>query len=129
MECKDQALNSQLHSNRAAVSLRLKEYDKAVNDCRCAIKLDPSNAKAPFRAAKASEALGLTSQALAFCKDALQLMPGEKEVRDMKVRLTRRLEKEDKGRREDRISAEKVKQEQYFADMTVVAALERRNVK
>merc|ERR1719230_626724 len=70
MECADSKINSQLHSNRAAVSIRLKEYDKAVDDCRKAIKLDPSNVKAIFRAAKASEALGLTSQALEFCTEA-----------------------------------------------------------
>lgn len=128
MECKDEALNSQLYSNRAAVSLRLKEYDKAVNDCRCAIKLDSSNTKAQFRAAKASEALGLTSQALEFCKDAVRLMPNEKEVRDMQARLMQRLQTEEQGRVKDRRSAENAKKEQYFADLTVVAALERRHV-
>ncbi|CAK0859174.1 unnamed protein product, partial [Prorocentrum cordatum] len=73
-------LNSQLYSNRAAVSLRVGEYQKAVDDCRRAILQDPANIKARFRGAKASEALGLTSQAIRFCDGALALSPAEKEV-------------------------------------------------
>merc|ERR1712054_311432 len=102
MECKDEALNSQLYSNRAAVSLRLKEYNKAVDDCRTALRLDKENSKASYRAAKASEAQGLTSQALAFCEYTLRLKPGEKELMDMKKRLSARLDNEDQGRVRDR---------------------------
>merc|ERR1740130_776292 len=48
MECTDKALNSQLYSNRAAV------------------RLDTKNAKASYRAAKAADGQGLTTQAIAF---------------------------------------------------------------
>jgi tetratricopeptide (TPR) repeat protein len=124
----DQALKSQLYSNRAAVSLRLNEYSKAVNDCRQALRLESGNAKASFRAAKASEALGLTSQALSFCDHALKQMPGEKELRDMQKRLSEQLKREDGTRLEDRKVLAKAKEEKRFADQVATAALERRSV-
>lgn len=128
MECKDEALNSQLYSNRAAVSLRIKENAKAANDCREAVKLDKSNAKAHFRGAKASEAMGLTAQALDFCRDALKLLPGEKELREMQKRLSTSLAREDEGREADRNTLRTAAEEQRLADETAIAALQRRQV-
>lgn len=83
MECKDDAVNSQLHSNRAAVSMRMKQNDRAVEDCRRAVKLDPKNTKAYYRGAKASEALGLLEQALKFATRALELKPDDAELKGM----------------------------------------------
>jgi len=128
MESKDKAVNSQLYCNRAAVSLKIKEYEKAVNDCRHALRLEPDNHKASYRAAKASEALGLTSQALAFCVDALRSAAQEKELQDMKKRLSKRLDAEEHGRQEDRKALAKVAEEHQLADLAASAALEKRTV-
>lgn len=128
MECDNKALNSQLYSNRAAVSARLKEYERAVNDCRVAVRLDAENHKASYRAAKASEALGLTSQALTFLQHTLRHKPDEKEVLDMKKRLRVRLDNEDKNREGVRKVIAKAAEEQRFADLTATKALEERSV-
>mmetsp|Transcript_19887 Transcript_19887/g.42489 ORF Transcript_19887/g.42489 Transcript_19887/m.42489 type:complete len:389 (-) Transcript_19887:189-1355(-) len=94
MDCKDNVLNAVLHSNRAAVSMRIKQNDKAVDDCRRAIKLDPKNMKAYYRGAKSSEALGLTEQALKFCKGALQLKADDAELKQMLAKYEKQFKKE-----------------------------------
>lgn len=128
MECTDKALNSQLYSNRAAVSLRLKEYTKAVDDCRTALRLDTKNSKASYRAAKAADGQGLTSQAIAFCDHAINLLPEDKDLPIMKKRLVKRLEKEEKAREQDRQVLEKAAEELRFADIAATQALEARQV-
>mmetsp|Transcript_110255 Transcript_110255/g.299079 ORF Transcript_110255/g.299079 Transcript_110255/m.299079 type:complete len:380 (+) Transcript_110255:106-1245(+) len=128
MECKDGTLNSQLYSNRAAVSLRVGEYQKAVDDCRRAILQDPANIKARFRGAKASEALGLTSQAIRFCDGALALSPAEKEVLQLRERLARQLAKEEKGRQDTRQAERGVAMAQNVSDAAAVGQLEGRGL-
>lgn len=128
MEGKDGALNSQLYSNRAAVSLRVEEYQKAVEDCRRAIQQDPANIKARFRGAKSSEALGLTSQAIKFCDGALALSPGEKEVRQLRERLARQLDEEEKGRQDTRQAEMGAAMAQNVTDAAAVGLLEGRGL-
>mmetsp|Transcript_48905 Transcript_48905/g.79372 ORF Transcript_48905/g.79372 Transcript_48905/m.79372 type:complete len:317 (-) Transcript_48905:303-1253(-) len=80
MECKDDKLNSVLHSNRAAVSLKMGLHIKVTEDCRKAARLDASNLKAWYRGARGSEALGLAHQGLKFCDGALRIDPKEPDV-------------------------------------------------
>jgi len=129
MECKDDKMNSQLHSNRAAVSLRLKEYDKAVDDCKLAIKLDPTNTKATFRASKASEALGLTSQALEFCAEAKKLAPKEAEIAQAYKRLTQRLAREDAERAKIKQAEEAAEQALRAVGEAVRSVVQARGLK
>lgn len=129
MECKDLKLNSQLHSNRAAVSLRLEEHQKAVDDCRKAIDLDEENLKARFRAAKASEALGLTSQAIGFCDGALALFPADKEVCRLRESLLQRLAREEQGRQTTRQAAQAEVMARGAADTAAAVLLESRGVR
>lgn len=129
MECKDNKLNAVLHSNRAAVSIRLKENDKAVDDCRKAVKLDPTNVKAFYRGAKSSEALGLTSQALKFCKGALELKPDDKEVIQMKKRMEKQLAEEEKQHKSRNQAIEKENRNRSVASEAVKGVLDQRGVK
>jgi len=129
MECKDKALNSQLHSNRAAVSLRLKEYTKAVNDCKKAIHLDPQNVKAYFRATTASQGLGLTAQALEFCNGALQVSPKEKALLQLHKQLTQRLQTEEADRQALRRADEEAARARQYAGKAVEEALAARGAK
>lgn len=111
MQCKDDKLNSLLHSNRAAVSLKLGEHTKCIDDCRRATRLDASNLKAHFRGARASEALGLTDQGLKFCEGALRLDPQEPEVLRIQKQLLHRQEKEEAARQDvKKIEQEAAKQ-------------------
>lgn len=128
MECSDKVLISQLHSNRAAVSMRMGEQDRAVDDCRQAIKADPNNVKAYFRAAKASQELGLTQQALEFCAEAARVAPQDAEVRKLHTFLKSCLEKESATRQEERRAMEAAASATSSTDAAVKAALEGRGV-
>lgn len=128
-ECDDKCLKSQLHSNRALVSYRMKEYDKAVNDCRSALQLDPRNMKAYWRATQASEALLLTAQALAFCNEALKISPEENESLKVRNRLQKVLEHENQERDRARQAADRAAKEKSGADSVVQAVLQSRGVR
>ncbi|CDR96777.1 hypothetical protein, conserved [Babesia bigemina] len=76
---KNEKLNAQLYVNRALVHLKKStaaaacvtvlagDFVKCVDDCRNAIKRDPTNVKAYYRGAAAAYELELYKKALAFC--------------------------------------------------------------
>lgn len=129
MEGTDKALNSAIHSNRAAVSIRMKEYSKAIDDCRKAIDLDKSNIKAYFRAATASEVLDLTSQALGFATDARRLKPEDADVRKLCARLKNMLDVEDDKRSNEKSAAAQKREQVAQTDAGVRKMLEERGVR
>lgn len=128
MDCGDKALESQLYSNRSAVSLRLEEYSKAVDDARFALKLDPSNVKAHFRAARASKELGLTAQGLKFVDAALRLQPGDKQLGDLRKTLQQMLKKEDAAREAARRADEEASRDRAADGETVRKLLAKRGI-
>mmetsp|Transcript_38267 Transcript_38267/g.101213 ORF Transcript_38267/g.101213 Transcript_38267/m.101213 type:complete len:385 (-) Transcript_38267:98-1252(-) len=128
MECKDKSLNSQLHSNRAAVSMRMKANDKAIDDCRRAIELDPKNTKAWFRGAKASEALGITEQGLKFCEGALETSPDDQQLKTLQSKLKKQFAKEQEQHRLRRKAEAAEQAEHSIATSSVKAVLEKRGV-
>eukprot|EP00802_Teleaulax_amphioxeia_P014505 Tamp_14572.p1 GENE.Tamp_14572~~Tamp_14572.p1 ORF type:complete len:460 (-),score=116.12 Tamp_14572:238-1530(-) len=77
---KDAKKNAIYHSNRAAVELLRKNYGKVVEDCKMAMKLDPSHIKAYFRCAKAQAALHKWALCLEVCEEGLKVEPGNKEI-------------------------------------------------
>ncbi|GJP57220.1 hypothetical protein CLOM_g16249 [Closterium sp. NIES-68] len=62
-----------LHGNRAQAHLLLGNYGRALADATESARLDATNAKAPFRAAKACVALQRYAEAMAWCDTALAL--------------------------------------------------------
>ena len=133
MECKDDKLNSVLHANRAAVGLKLGEHLKVVDDCRAAVRLDAKNLKAWSRGAKASEALGLAEQGLAFCRGALRIEDGSAEAKPLLSevqRLQRNLQelhrKQQTAQKEMRMEDARVKDEMQASASAVRNALELR---
>lgn len=80
-ESSDKYVVSQIHSNRAQVALYLKEYAKAVDDCRAAIASDPTNNKAYYRGAKASLEMGLARQAIKLLNKLMEVDPDSTEVK------------------------------------------------
>merc|ERR1712212_1180338 len=73
--------------NRAAVYLKLEEYDNVVFDCNRALELQPNDAKALFRRCQASEALGKIDVAYADAKLVHNLDPKNKAIEPVLVRL------------------------------------------
>jgi len=127
-ESKDNVLTASLLSNRAAVGIRVEEYDKSINDCLLAIKSDPTNVKAYFRGAKASEALGLTARAINFCRDGLLISPGEKQMKQLQKSLEKTLVEEEAAREKDRLEANKAAQARGFGDVEAAQMLGERGV-
>jgi len=72
--------NSIYFSNRAAVQLAKGNYGKAIRDCVEALKLDETNIKASWRAAKASNELGRYKEALEFSTNGLLHDPQNKSL-------------------------------------------------
>eukprot|EP00386_Alphamonas_edax_P016319 GDKI01049824.1.p1 GENE.GDKI01049824.1~~GDKI01049824.1.p1 ORF type:complete len:324 (+),score=115.17 GDKI01049824.1:47-1018(+) len=80
VQCADRKLNSVLFSNRAAVRLNMQQYTEAVDDCRKALGLDDKNIKAFYRASKASAALELWKNCIAYAMGGLRLEPDHSEL-------------------------------------------------
>eukprot|EP00933_Yihiella_yeosuensis_P083710 TRINITY_DN97964_c0_g1_i1.p1 TRINITY_DN97964_c0_g1~~TRINITY_DN97964_c0_g1_i1.p1 ORF type:complete len:403 (-),score=101.60 TRINITY_DN97964_c0_g1_i1:110-1270(-) len=126
MECKDEKLNSVLHSNRAAVSLKLGEWVKCVEDCRIAIRKNSDNLKAYFRAARASEALSLAKQGLLFCDGALKISPKEPDLLRLQKQLLEMKKKQDASAEEMLAKDRKEAEEKAADDAAVVEFLAMR---
>eukprot|EP01126_Amoeba_proteus_P026911 TRINITY_DN2664_c0_g1_i5.p1 TRINITY_DN2664_c0_g1~~TRINITY_DN2664_c0_g1_i5.p1 ORF type:complete len:255 (-),score=42.59 TRINITY_DN2664_c0_g1_i5:703-1467(-) len=95
-EQTDLVTRSLLFSNRAACNMKLENYGKVIQDCKEAIHLDPTNLKAFWRAAKASNMIGKHHEALEFCNQGLQLSVTCKELLQEKEVSTQKLSQEEK---------------------------------
>ncbi|XP_058771003.1 uncharacterized protein LOC131644502 [Vicia villosa] len=92
VDCYTRAINqnaltdsdtSILFSNRALVNLLLGNFRRALNDANDALKLQPSNIKAIYRAAKASFSLNLLDEAQDYCQMGLDLDPNNEELKKL----------------------------------------------
>lgn len=94
----DPMRTSVYHSNRAAVNLEMGNYARTIEDCDAAIKANPKNLKALFRAARASALLDKFSQAFEYIDSALThdpknvgLLKERQEIASMESRHKARL--------------------------------------
>ena len=67
-----------LHANRAACSLALKNYGECVKDCKAALAIDQTNAKAAYRLARALIGLKKHKQARDAAQWGLASAPDDK---------------------------------------------------
>lgn len=74
--------NSKLLQNRAQARLALKDYDKAIEDCTEALRLDPGYVKAQKIRAKAYGAAGNWDEAVKDYKSVAEVNPGEKGIQE-----------------------------------------------
>lgn len=98
--CEDNVLNAQLFSNRAHAQILLRLFVEAVDDCRKAIKLDPKNMKAYWRAAKASLHLELCKNGIEFCEAGLRQQPDDADLMKMKSACAEKLTQQQQRRAE-----------------------------
>lgn len=80
-------VNVALYNNRAHVHSMLGNWRNALSDSLAARKLDPSNVKAVFRAARAAAKLGRLEQAGELLDEGLALDPANKELQRLKQDL------------------------------------------
>lgn len=99
VKCGDNELESALYSNRAAVHLSLcktrltlANFRSVLNDCSCAIKLNPNNVKAYYRSTRALYALDRCGEGIDCCHLGLEIDP---ENENLKYELQRLYKKKD----------------------------------
>ncbi|KAK4955332.1 HSP70/90 co-chaperone [Elasticomyces elasticus] len=72
-EKKERALEEACYANRALCHLEMKNYGSCNRDCAGALRLNPRNVKAWYRAAQACLALDKTPEALDACQGGLEI--------------------------------------------------------
>jgi len=80
---QQRALLEQLHVNRAACHLELRNYRSCTLDCAAALRLNPSNVKAFYRSARALLAVDKIAEADDACARGLELDANNKPLRDV----------------------------------------------
>lgn len=84
-EVRDEA--GKVHANRAECHLRQECWPEALAEADAALEADVSNVKAFFRRAKAHEAMGEVSRAVADLREVLRVDPKSQQARVMLARL------------------------------------------
>ena len=108
--------------NRAACFLKMKEYEKALEDCVSALSLVSSDTKALYRYAQALEGIGKEAESLVQLKKLLSINPRNKEANEMARRLMVSLKKQS----EQFHSTNSLVEEMYKTLSDPQAPLERR---
>nr|POE51111.1 hsp70/hsp90 co-chaperone cns1 [Quercus suber] len=91
-EAKERALAEACHANRALCNLELKNYGSCTRDCAAALRLNPLNVKAWYRAGAACLALDKLAEALDACANGLAADPGSSPLQTLRTRIESRVE-------------------------------------
>jgi tetratricopeptide (TPR) repeat protein len=91
---KDHKKRSVYFANRAAVNLMGENYGNCVSDCKHAIRLDPDNVKAYYRAAKANFALKKWALTAEFVDAGLAVDPANAPLLEIRKSVNEALEKQ-----------------------------------
>ncbi|XP_042221331.1 protein unc-45 homolog B-like [Homarus americanus] len=78
---------SVFYKNRAAVYLKIEDYENVVKDCTQCLEISPKDPKALFRRAQAYEALEQAEKAYADARTLQVVDPKNKEVQEMLSRV------------------------------------------
>ncbi|KAK9836886.1 hypothetical protein WJX74_010450 [Apatococcus lobatus] len=89
-----QAIKVPVHLNMAAAQLREKDPHTAAFNCSEVLQMDPGNAKAFFRRAKARHMLSQTELALEDIQSAQEKAPGDKSIAREAAALQRTIKQE-----------------------------------
>ena len=108
--------------NRAACFLKMKEYEKALDDCVSALSIVSSDTKALYRYAQALEGMGKEAESLVQLKKLLSIDPRNKDANEMARQLMVSLKKQSEQFR----STDSLVEEMYKTLSDPQAPLERR---
>ncbi|KAK9382727.1 uncharacterized protein V2V93DRAFT_365846 [Kockiozyma suomiensis] len=76
--------------NRAACNLELKNYRRVINDCAAVLQIQPTNAKAYYRTAKACLAIDKISEAQECVDRGLKLEPKSTYFKELGIKIFQR---------------------------------------
>lgn len=74
-------------NNRALVNMKLKKYDKAIDDCNLTLQLEPNNFKALLRKAQSHESLKEYQEALSIVEEAIEVNPNDETAQNLAEKL------------------------------------------
>ncbi|TKA61590.1 hypothetical protein B0A55_11923 [Friedmanniomyces simplex] len=125
-EKQERTLEEACYANRALCNLEMKNYGSCNRDCAAALRLNPRNVKAWYRAASACLALDRTAEALDACQgglkfdsanSALQMLLAKVEKRQAHLAELERVRRE----REQRIVREQATLRVAFKHRNIMA--------
>ncbi|WPH00555.1 Hypothetical protein R9X50_00338500 [Acrodontium crateriforme] len=87
---KERIANEACHANRALCNLELKNYGSCNRDCASALKLNPRNIKAWYRAASACLALDKIPEALDACQSGLGYDANNAPLQALQLKIEKR---------------------------------------
>lgn len=126
---EDNKKRSVYFANRAAVNLLGENYGNCVSDCKHAVRLDPTNVKAYYRAAKASYALRKWKDTSDFVELGLQHDPANAPLLEIRAQVISALEKQHAVDAEARKRAEAARAKQNAATQRLFDLLKANDVK
>lgn len=106
-----------LYKNRAAVYLKLKDYDNVIKDCDEALKTCPNDPKALFRRCQAYEALQRFEEAYRDARFVINADPTNKAVQPILARLFELVQ--ERNKHNSRTSAKVTQMMTLAFDMTI----------
>lgn len=84
---EDSAEKAIYYKNRAAVFLKLQNYEKVIEDCNDSLKICPNDPKALFRRCQALEALEKFEEAYRDARNIILFDPNNKSIQPIAARL------------------------------------------
>jgi len=122
IQCDDKVLNASIHSNRALIFLKQKQYGRCVKECKRAYALDPSNVKVSFRAAKALKGLKKYKDALEWCQHHVD----NDKIAELETSIKEALALKEKKEEEARLKLEAEKKEKELVAKSIETTLKSR---
>jgi tetratricopeptide (TPR) repeat protein len=126
---KDHKKRSVYFANRAAVNLLGENYGNCVSDCKHAIRLDPDNVKAYYRAAKANFALKKWSLTAEFVDAGLAVDPANAPLLEIRKAVNDALDKQRLIDAAQRAKAAKAKASQNASTQRLFELLAANDIK
>ena len=87
--CGDDEMESVLLSNRAMCQLLLRNNGSALKDCKLAVRFNPDNIKAFFRAASACMGMARYGECIEWCDKLLGKDPSNKDTVEMRQKAVK----------------------------------------
>ncbi|GIZ48983.1 hypothetical protein CKM354_001202400 [Cercospora kikuchii] len=123
-KAKEREIEEACLANRALCNLELKNYGQCIKDCASALRLNPKNIKALYRAASACLALDKLPEALDATTTGLNLDPSNTPLITLNKKITTRKEYLSRLETERHAREEKQRKE----SLTLSTALKARNI-
>ncbi|CAK1367475.1 Hsp70/Hsp90 co-chaperone CNS1 [Cercospora beticola] len=123
-KAKEREIEEACLANRALCNLELKNYGQCIKDCASALRLNPKNIKALYRAASACLALDKLPEALDATTKGLNLDPSNTPLITLNKKITTRQEYLSRLETERLAREEKQRKE----SLTLSTALKARNI-